>query len=146
MCIHCFIADSDNEDIGFGIEEENDGNELIRFTQDKNATKHDYIPSRTKKIGTESYVVKRPSSKKKSGKNLSLKGENILLKFNEKINTRIPTGPWNDVSYFTSSMMFLNDKDDISYHRKMIGWFIEIYQGKKFVSMSNIVVFPNGNA
>jgi len=68
FCIHCFIADSDNEDIGFGIDEENDGDELIRFTQDKNAKKHDYIPNRTKKIRTESSVVKRPSSKNKSGK------------------------------------------------------------------------------
>ncbi len=43
-------------------------------------------------------------------------------------------------------MMFLNNKDDISYHRKMIGWFIEIYQGKKFLSTSIIVVFPNDNS
>ncbi len=62
-----FIADSDNEDFGFKIDEENDGDELIRFTQDKNAKKHDYIPSRIKKIRSKSFVVKRPSSKKKSG-------------------------------------------------------------------------------
>ena len=43
--MYCFNTDSDNEDIGFGIDEENDGDELIRFTQDKNAKKHDYIPS-----------------------------------------------------------------------------------------------------
>lgn len=42
--------------------------------------------------------------------------------------------------------MFLNNKDDLSYHQKMIGWFIEIYQGKKFLSMSIIVVFPNDNS
>jgi hypothetical protein len=39
--------------------------------------------------------------------------------------------------------MYLKNKDDISYHRKMIGWFIEIYQGKKFLSTSIIVVFSN---
>jgi hypothetical protein len=68
--LHCYIAVSDNKDFGFGIDEENDGDELIRFTQDKNAKKHDYIPSRTKKIRTESFVVKRPCSKKKSGNKL----------------------------------------------------------------------------
>ena len=41
------IVDSDNEDIGFEIYEENDGDELIhRSTQDKNAKKYDFIPSR----------------------------------------------------------------------------------------------------
>jgi hypothetical protein len=60
--------------------------------------------------------------------------------------TQIPTGPWNDFSDFRSSLMFLKNKDDISYHRKMIGWFIEIYQGPKYLSMSIIVVFPNDNS
>jgi hypothetical protein len=68
------IVDSDNEDIGFEIDEENYGDEFIRFTQDKNAKKHNYITSRTKKIRTESSVVTRPSSKNKSGKNQSLYG------------------------------------------------------------------------
>ena len=68
FCILCFNADSDNEDFGFGIDEENDGDELMRFTQDKTAKKHDYIPSRTKKIRTESIVARRPSSKKKTCK------------------------------------------------------------------------------
>ena len=43
------------------------------------------------------------------------------------------------------SMMYLNTKDDISYPEKMIGWFIEIYQGSKHLSTSIIVVFPNDN-
>jgi hypothetical protein len=43
-------------------------------------------------------------------------------------------------------MMFVNNKEDISYHRKMIGWYIEIYQGKKLLSTSIIVVFPNDNS
>jgi hypothetical protein len=42
--------------------------------------------------------------------------------------------------------MFLNNKDDIPYHRKMIAWFIEIYQGKKVLSTSIIVVFSNDNS
>ena len=66
--------------------------------------------------------------------------------FYEINNIKISTGPWNDFSYFISSYMFLNNKDDLSYHQKMIGWFIEIYQGKKFLSMSIIVVFPNDNS
>lgn len=43
-------------------------------------------------------------------------------------------------------MMYLNTKDDISYTQKMIGWFIEIYQGTKFLSTSIIVVFKNDNS
>ena len=43
-------------------------------------------------------------------------------------------------------MMFLNNKDDRSYYRMMIGWFIEIYKGKKFLSTLIIVVFPNDNS
>ena len=88
----------------------------------------------------------RPSSNKKSSKNLSLYGKNNLLKFNEINITPIPTGPWNDFSYFISSMVFLNNQDDTLYHRKMIGWFIEIYQGKKVLSTSIIVAFPNDNS
>ena len=42
-------------------------------------------------------------------------------------------------------MMYLNTKDDISYPEKMIGWFIGIYQGSKYLSTSIIVVFPNDN-
>jgi hypothetical protein len=42
--------------------------------------------------------------------------------------------------------MFFNNKDDISYHRTMIGWFIEIYQGTKFLSTSIIAVFQNDNS
>ncbi len=63
-----FIVDTDEEDAELGIDEENDGDDLIRFTQDNNAKKHDDIPSRTKKIRTTGFVVKRPSSKRKSGK------------------------------------------------------------------------------
>ncbi len=63
------IVDTDDEDAGFGIDEENDGDGLIRSTQDNNAKKHDYIPSRNKIARTESFVVKRPSLKRKSGKN-----------------------------------------------------------------------------
>ena len=64
------IVDIDDEDAGFGIDEENDGDGLIRFTQDNNAKKHDYIPSWTKITRTESFVAKRPSLKRKSaGKN-----------------------------------------------------------------------------
>jgi hypothetical protein len=78
-------------------------------------------PEPNKKIKIETSVVKRPSSKKKSGKNLSLHGRNKLLKFNEINSHQIPTGPWRDFYNFTSAIMFLNNKDDISYHRKMIG-------------------------
>ncbi len=31
----------------------------------------------------------------------------------------------------------------MSYLQKMIGWFIEIYQGKQFFSTSIFIVFPN---
>lgn len=55
------------------------------------------------------------------------------------------SGPWSDFSNFIDSMMYLNTKDDISYPEKMIGWFIEIYQGSKHLSTSIIVVFPNDN-
>ena len=55
------------------------------------------------------------------------------------------SGPWSDFSNFIDSMMYLNTKDDISYPKKMIGWFIEIYQGSKHLSTSIIVVFPNDN-
>ena len=61
------IKDFDNEDIG--IDEENDEDELFNLRKTKNAKKHDYISSRTKKIRNESSVVKRPRSKKKFGKN-----------------------------------------------------------------------------
>jgi hypothetical protein len=106
VCIHCFIVDSDNEDFGFGIDEEIDGDELIRFTQDMNAKKHDCIPSRTKKITTERSIVKRPSSKKKSGNKLKFIWKKIVFKL-KKINyIQIPTGPWNDFSYFMSSTIF----------------------------------------
>jgi hypothetical protein len=60
-------ADTDNEDAGFGIDGEKNGDELIRFTQDKNAKKYNYIPSRNKKIKFESFVVIIPSLKRKSG-------------------------------------------------------------------------------
>jgi hypothetical protein len=62
------IADTDAEVAGFEINKNNDGDELNRFMQDKNAKKNDYIPSQTKKIRTRSSVVKRPSSNKKSSK------------------------------------------------------------------------------
>jgi len=41
--------------------------------------------------------------------------------------------------------MYLNTKDNISYTYKIIGWFVEIYQGSKYLSTSIIVVFPNDN-
>ena len=52
----------------FGImedDEENEGEALLKFTQDKNSKKHDFIPRRTRKINTERGVVKAPSDKKK---------------------------------------------------------------------------------
>lgn len=64
--------------------------------------------------------------------------------FYESKNPRC-SGPWSDFSNFVDSMMYLNTKDDISYPEKMIGWFIEIYQGSKYLTTSIIVVFPNDN-
>ncbi len=60
------------DDDYFGIiedgDDENDGAALLQFTLDKNSKKHDFIPSRTRKINIERGVVKRPSEKKKHGK------------------------------------------------------------------------------
>ena len=62
------------DDDPFGIieddDDENDGEALLQFTRDKNSKKHDFIPSRTRKINTEHRVVKRPIEKKKHGKTL----------------------------------------------------------------------------
>jgi len=57
-----------DDDAYFGImedDEENEGEALLKFTQDKNSKKHDFIPRRTRKINTERGVVKAPSDKKK---------------------------------------------------------------------------------
>ena len=51
--------------IGFGIDDDNDGEALLKFTQDQNSKKHDYIPNRTKKVRTEDSIVKKPSKSKK---------------------------------------------------------------------------------
>ena len=65
------IGNDNNHDDYFGIVEEDDdenyGEALLQFTRDKNSKKHDFIPGRTRKINTESGVVKRPSEKKKKG-------------------------------------------------------------------------------
>ena len=61
------------DDDYFGIiedDEENEGEALLQFTRDKHSKKHDFIPSRTRKINTERGVVKIPSEKKKHGKTL----------------------------------------------------------------------------
>ena len=58
-----------DDDADFGMMEdddgEDDGEDLLKFTQDKNSKKHDFIPRRTRKINTERGVVKAPSDKKK---------------------------------------------------------------------------------
>ncbi len=62
-----------DDDDYFGImqeDEENEGESLLQFTRDKNSKKHDFIPSRTRKINTKHGVVKIPSEKKKHGKTL----------------------------------------------------------------------------
>ena len=59
-----------DDDAYFGImedDEENEGEALLKFTQDKNSKKHDFIPRRTRKTNTERGVVKAPSDKKKKG-------------------------------------------------------------------------------
>ncbi len=66
-----FSLGNDIKDDDWFIEEdddENDGEALLQFTRDKNSKKHDFIPSRTRKINIERGVVKRPSEKKKHGK------------------------------------------------------------------------------
>ena len=63
----------DYDDAYFEImedDEENEGEALLQFTRDKNSKKHDFIPSRTRKINTERGVVKAPSDKKKHGNTL----------------------------------------------------------------------------
>ncbi len=65
--------DIQHDDDYYGIiedDEENEGEALLQFTRDKNSKKHDFIPSRTRKINTESGVVKTPSDKKKHGNTL----------------------------------------------------------------------------
>ena len=56
----------------FGVieDDDDDGEALLQFTRDKNSKKHDFIPSRTRKINTERGVVKIPSDKKKHGNTL----------------------------------------------------------------------------
>jgi hypothetical protein len=58
-----------DDDADFGMMEdddgEDDGEDLLKFTQYKNSKKHDFIPRRTRKINTERGVVKAPSDKKK---------------------------------------------------------------------------------
>ncbi len=51
-------------------DEEDEGEALLQFTRDKNSKKHDFIPSRTRKINTKRGVVKTPSDKKKHGNTL----------------------------------------------------------------------------
>jgi hypothetical protein len=45
-----------DDDADFGMMEdddgEDDGEDLLKFTQDKNSKKHDFIPRRTRKINT----------------------------------------------------------------------------------------------
>ncbi len=63
--------DIKDDDDYFGIiedDEENYREDLLQFTRDKNSKKHDFIPSRTRKINTARGVVKIPSEKKKHGK------------------------------------------------------------------------------
>ncbi len=65
--------DIQHDDGYFGIiedDEENEGEALLQFTLDKNSKKHDFIPSRTRKINTERGVVKTPSDKKTHGNTL----------------------------------------------------------------------------
>ena len=71
--IYVFEFPLGDDDDYFGIieyDEENEGKALLKFTRDKNSKKHDFIPSRTRKINTERGVVKITSEKKKHGKTL----------------------------------------------------------------------------
>ena len=64
---------TDHDDAYFEImedDEENEGEALLKFTQDKNSKKHDFIPRRTRKTNTERGVLKAPSGKKKHGNTL----------------------------------------------------------------------------
>jgi hypothetical protein len=67
-CLHYTKNLGDDLSDGFGIDEENDGDALLQFTQDKNLKKHDYVPNRSKKVRTETSVVKRLSEKIRQGK------------------------------------------------------------------------------
>ena len=63
----------EDDDYFMEDDEENGGEALLQFTRDKNSKKHDFIPSRTRKINTERGVIKTPSGKKKHGNTLLIK-------------------------------------------------------------------------